>query len=387
MHARTVSILHDDAHQAGRQTAAELLAELGQPPDLVLVFTTSRHEPERVLDGMWSVLPSTTRLLGCSSFAEIGAEDAMAGSVTAMGIVFHSVQWDLVRLDELGASSSEAGAAFGRKAAALQPKLVIALPDGAVDNPKFVRALQDAVGPDCVVAGGVASDELQFSRTFELFDRQVLRGGVVGLALRGPVTVTTAARAGFQPVGTTRTCTRVEDGRIILEIDGESALDLYKRFLGPEIADRPNIGTEFPLALVVTPGSDYMESDERSQVIRVVRVLDDERGALVCSGDIYEGAKVRMTRAIKDDLIKAAQTAAAQARHAVPSTKAGFFFSCVGRRLVLGARCQDEVHAAREALGAEIPTIGFYTYGEIAPVDGRSMSHDETFTLALVGTE
>lgn len=385
MRAETVSIVHEDPHQAGRQTAAELLAQLGEPPDLVMVFVACRHDPQRVLDGLWSVLPEGVRLLGCSSFAEVGAEDALTGSVTAMGIVFHRVEWQVLKLDAIGDSSVEAGRAFGRLVTGFGPKLVIALPDGAIDNPKFVRALQDTV--ECPIAGGVASDELEFTRTFELFDREVVRGGVVGLALRGPVTVATAARAGFQPVGVTRTCTRVEDDKLILELDGESALDLYKHFLGPQVAQRPNIGTEFPLLLITAPCDDYMASDERSQVIRVVRILDEERGALVCSGDVYEGAKVRMTRATKEDLVSAAALAAEQARRAQPSARVAFVFSCVGRRLVLGARCQEEIRAAFEVLGTEVPTIGFYTYGEIAPVDGRSMSHDETFTLALVGTD
>jgi hypothetical protein len=233
----------------------------------------------------------------------------------------------------------------------------------------------------------VASESLQFVRTFELFDREVIDGGVVALALRGPVTVATAARAGFQPVGVTRTCTRVEDDKVILELDGASALGLYKHFLGPNIADRPNIGTEFPLAVIEGAGADYMLSDERYQVIRVVRMLDETRGALLCGGDVYEGARIRMTRATKEDLVAAAESAAAQAARALPSAELALLFNCAGRKLVLGGRYREEIRAAFTALGTRVPKIGFYTYGELAPVEGTSMYHDETFTLALVGTE
>lgn len=387
MRAETTAIVHADPYQAGRQTAAELLALLGRAPDLVIVFVTHRHPPEPVLEGLWSVLPAGVRLLGCSSYAEITAADALAGSVTAMGIVFESVEWKMFELPAIGESSVAAGTAFGELVAGYDPKLVITLPDGAIDNAKFVRALQDRLGPGCPVAGGVASDGLEFANTFELIDRRVVRGAVVGLALRGPVTVATSARAGFQPLGVTRTATRVENDKIILELDGQSALEIYKDFLGPTIAERPNIGTEFPLAMIVGPGGDYMASDERSQIIRVVRLLDEERGALVCSCDVPEGAKLRMTRGTKEDLVAAAGSAASQALARLPEPKLALVFSCVGRRLVLGARCGEEVEAACRVLDPALPKLGFYTYGEIAPVDGTTMSHDETFALVLVGTE
>lgn len=386
MRAQTVSIVHEDPYMAGRDTASELLAQLGAPPDLVLVFATSRHEPARVLEGLWSRLPASTRLLGCSSFAEIGDRDALSGSVTAMGIDFDRVEWELFKLDAVG-ESSEAGKVLGERVRGFDPKLVVVLPDGmAVNSAKLVRSMREVLGEECAIVGGVASESLEFVRTFEFFDREVLEGGVVALALRGPIRVATSARAGFQPVGVTRTCTRVEDDKRILELDGESALGLYKDFLGPTVVERPNIGTEFPLALIEGAGGDYMASDERSQVIRVVRQLDEERGALLCGGDVYEGARVRMTRGTKEDLIAAAVSAAQEAKAAFPDATIGFFFNCAGRKLVLGARHHEEIRAAFEAIGTELPKIGFYTYGELAPVDGKNMYHDETFTLVLVGT-
>lgn len=386
MLAQSVSISHDDAYLAGRQTAAELLAQLGRAPDVVLVFVSIRHAPEPVLEGLWSVLPASVRLLGCSSLAEVGADDALVGSVTAMGIAFESVEWQVFEMPAIGSSSVDAGTSFGELVAGYEPKLLVVMPDGVVDNAKFVRALQERLGPQCPVVGGVSSDDFQFSRTFELFDRHVLRGGVVGLALRGPVAVATSARAGFQPLGVMRTCTRVENDKVILELDGQSALGIYEEFLGPSITNRQMIGVEFPLAMVVGKGGDYMASDERSQVIRVVRQLDEERGALVCSCDVPEGARVRMTRGSKEDLISAAASAAEHVTSQLPQAKLALVFSCAGRHLVLGARTGEELRAAFAKLDPALPKAGFYTYGEIAPVDGTTMAHDETFALVLVGT-
>lgn len=395
MKAVVSSIVHEDPYMAGRQTAFEILAQLspggpgsGTAPDLVLVFASSLHAPESVLEGFWSCLPATTRLLGCSSFAEIGAEDALSGSVTAMGFHFEGVEWQLFKLDPAEGSSPEAGRALGAKMQGFDPKLVIVLSDGAAGNSwKLVRGLREALGPDRGIMGGVASDHLDFRSTFELFDREVLRGGVVALGLRGPLSFATVAKAGFQPVGITRTCTRIEDGHLLLELDGVSALSLYKEFLGPNVVERPGIGLEFPIALIAGGAGDYMASDERVQVIRAVRKFDEPRGALFCGGDVPEGARVRMTRGTKCDLIEAAVLAVREVMASpVASPAIALFFNCVGRKLVLGARYHEEIRTAFSALGPDIAKIGFYTYGEIAPADGVATYHNETFTAVLIGT-
>lgn len=387
MRAKTVSIVHEDAREAGRDAVDELLDELGETPQLVLAFVTSSLDPQRALEGVWSGLDSSVRLLGCSSFAEIGASEALSDSVTLMGIVFETVEWELFKLDAVGDSSRAAGRELARDIAAFEPKLVMVLPDGVVANTmKFVNGMQDQLGADCPIIGGLASEHLSFEHTHQFLDREVFSGGAVALALRGPLRVATAAGSGFQPVGGARTATRVVDDKYIYALDGESAVELYKSFLGPDAAQRPTLGLEFPLAIVHASGGDYMESDERSLVIRAIRTLDEERGAIECGGDVYEGARLRMTRASKEDLVAAAVNAVERAKRELPNAQMCLLFNCVGRKIVLGARYQSEVEAALAKLG-DIPRIGFYTYGEIAPIGGTNMYHDETFTLALLGPE
>jgi len=388
MQAKTVSIVHEQSREAGRDAADELIDELGCQPDLVLAFVTSSLDPNEVLAGLWSGLDESVRLVGCSSFAEIGANEAMSDSVTLMGIVFDQVEWKLFKLDAVGDSSNAAGRKLGDQIAGFDPKIVMVLPDGVVANTmKFVNGMQEALGASCPIVGGLASEGLTFERTYQFLDREVIEGGAVALALRGPIRVATAAGSGFQPVGVTRTATGVVDDKYIHTLDGESAVELYKEFLGPDATERPSLGLEFPLAIVHEAGSDYMASDERSQVIRAVRSLDEERGAIECAGDVYEGAKLRMTRATKEDLIAAATNAVGQAKRDLPNAQLCLMFNCAGRKIVLGGRYQSEIAAALDKLGDDIPRIGFYTYGEIAPIEGTNMYHDETFTLALVGPD
>ena len=193
MHAQSISIVHEEPFAAGRDAAAELLDQLGTAPDVVMAFVSSVHDPARVLEGLWSRLPPSARLLGCSSFAEIGADDALAGSVTLMGLELGEVEWELFRLDPGERSEAEAGQALGEQIRGFDPKLVIVLPDGLrLNSTKFVGALHRALGRECAIVGGLASEGFVFERTTELFDREVIEGGAVALALRGPIAVATA---------------------------------------------------------------------------------------------------------------------------------------------------------------------------------------------------
>lgn len=383
MRAKTVSIVHEDSYQAGREVVAELLDEFGGAPEVVLVFASSELEQRTVLDGMWSRLPATTRLLGCSSMAEIGAEEAVVGSVTVMGLSFGAVEWELFHTRS---TDRPAAVAFGEKIAPFEPKVVIVLGDGLVgNNMKLVSGMQEKLPRDCPIVGGLASEHLSFEHTYQFFDREVFEGGAVALALRGRIGLATAAGAGFQPVGAVRTCTEVVDDRVIKSLDGERAVNLYKSFLGENVAERPGIGIEFPIAILAgAGGGDYMESDARTQVIRAVRQISDGSGALSCAGDVYRGAKIRLTRATKDDLIAAARVSAEQAKAKLPNPAICLIVACGGRKVILGGRYPEEIEAVRTVLG-ETPQVGFYSYGEISPVDGINMYHDETFTLVLIG--
>lgn len=388
LRAITASIVNGDPYQAGRDTAAELLERLPERLDLVLVFVSSRHDPALVLEGMWSRLPPSTRLLGCSSFAEINDEGAVAGSVSAMGIHFGDVEAELFSLSDVTRADSQgAGRALAEKMRAFDPAVVLLLPDGTtVHTPDLVLGMQEVFDREPIIVGGVSADSIEYRSTFELLDREVLRGGVVALALRGPIVAVSAARAGFQPVGVERTCTRVEDEKIVLEIDGAPAIDLYKQMLGPDIVRRPHIGIEFPLAVSLGKGDDYMAADLRSHLIRVVRTLDEATGGLVCMSGMREGARVRIATAAKDDLLDAAILATADAHARMPHPALALTFSCAGRKLVLGSRYHQEVTGAFAVLGEEVPKLGFYTFGEIAPVDGVTHFHSETFTVMLLGS-
>lgn len=58
--------------------------------------------------------------------------------------------------------------------------------------------------------------------------------------------------------------------------------------------------------------------------------------------------------------------------------------SCVGRKLVLKERTEEEVEAVRSVIGEKPAIIGFYSHGELCPTastEKQCRLHNQTMTI------
>jgi hypothetical protein len=383
--AATSSVVHDDAFTAGKEVILELLSELGRAPDLVLLFVSSRYDVPRVLDGVHSRLPEGTPLVGCSAFAEIDAEAALTASVTAMGLVLDNMELRTFEVAGRGADSFTRGLEAGEALRDFAPALIITFPDVLELNAtRFLLGLQETVGKTIPIVGGASADDGAFRETHQIHGRRVMSGGAVGVALKGPIKLATAAKSGYTPIGATHTSTRVENGNVVLEIDKRPALDLYRDYLRERTSEMPAVSIEFPIGVVGGILGTQRQSDDSLLLVRAIFKTDEARGALILGGDIPEGAELRVTRATKQDVIRGAEEATDAALKVMPDPDLALIFSCMSRKTVLGLRFKDECHASFKRLPKDLPKAGFYTFGELSPVQGVTMHHESTYTIVLM---
>jgi hypothetical protein len=167
---------------------------------------------------------------------------------------------------------------------------------------------------------------------------------------------------------------------VLSELDGESALELYRRYLGRYANDLPASGLLFPLSL--------RGADNEPRVVRTILGIDESEGSLIFAGDVPEGGYARLMRANVDRLIDGAQGAAGASYEAVGSQSPdlAILISCVGRRLVLKQRVEEEVESVQDVLGDGTTLSGFYSYGEIAPfrASARCELHNQTMTITTI---
>lgn len=189
--------------------------------------------------------------------------------------------------------------------------------------------------------------------------------------------ITHGSQGGWDSFGLERKVT-ASQGNVLLELDGQPALELYKTYLGERAAELPSSALLFPLAL-----RDSMNSSK--SVVRTVLSVDEAAQSMTFAGDIPTGQYVRLMRANFDRLVLGARSAghAAMGDHVGPTLSIAI--SCVGRRLVLGARTEEETEAALDALPPGTTQIGFYSYGELSPhATGRCDLHNQTMTLTVL---
>ena len=317
---------------------------------------------------------------GCST-----AGDIFGTQVSDDSLVVTAVRFD--RTSIRGCSTTIAGpedslAAGERLARSLADDglvHVLVLSDGLhVNGSKLVEGLARHLPEQVTVTGGLSGDGSRFKETLVIGGppdpepNTIAALGLYGDGLR----IGYASLGGWDPFGPERLITR-SSGNVLYELDGRSALDLYKTYLGPHASDLPASGLLFPLSLRAGEGE--------TPVVRTILSVDEEHSSMTFAGDVPEGCYARFMKANFDRLIDGAVGAARTSYEAVGSASPdlAILVSCVGRKLVLGQRVEEEVEGVRDVLGDCAVLAGFYSYGEISPFtpDARCELHNQTMTI------
>jgi hypothetical protein len=210
------------------------------------------------------------------------------------------------------------------------------------------------------VTGGRAGDGERFAHTYvcagdSVAERRSVLLGFYGRHLR----VGYSSMGGWDPFGPERRITRASRN-VLYDLDGTSALELYKRYLGEHARDLPASGLMFPLTV--------RDPTTGDSVTRAVVAIDEAAQSMTFAGDVPEGAFVRLMHANFDRLVDGACAAgrASQQMLGVPAELA-IVVSCIGRKMLLKQRVEEEVEGVLEALHPGVHAMGFYAYGELAP--------------------
>lgn len=353
---------------------------LDSPDTLVLVFGAPRFaDDRRALDDLRRAYPQS-HIAGCSTAGEIHGtqveDDSL--SVAVMQLEKGRIRSARSPVDD-AKHSFEAGAAIADSLLGDDLRGVFVLSDGLkVNGSELVRGLTSNLPRDVAITGGLAGDGPRFQRTWTLDDGVPASGSVTAIGLYGrDVHVGHGSKGGWDLFGPERRVTK-SSGNVLYELDGRPALELYKEYLGERAAGLPATALLFPLALRRT-------REDGETVVRTVLAVDEAAQSMTFAGDVPQGATAQLMRANFDRLVDGAHDAAQMVDTAGVGDVLAVAISCVGRRLVLGERTEEEVEATLDVLPANARQIGFYSYGEISPLSNGSCDlHNQTMTLTTV---
>ena len=379
-----------NSFQAGQEAAAKALGSMGQSsPHLILIFASARFDQEALLKGIVSVTQETP-MVGCSTAGEILPDSPSRRSVVVMAIKSDTLQI----ATGLGTGISDNPRKAGQEVASqvsqsklLSPHGLLIFPDGLAGNvAEVIRGAQEILGFSFPIVGGSAADDFSFKRTYQYFQGKVYTNAVPGVLLSGSISVGIGARHGWQPLGNPRTVTRAT-ANVVRQLDGKSAVNLYEDYFGKAAAalkkeSLADMTILYPLGMLVP--------DEEEYLLRNVLRADAD-GSLVYAGEIPEGSEVRLMMGSKAKALAAARRAAEQAVVAIaPGTpRFRLVFSSCSRWRLFGRQIEKETLAIRQILGQTVPFIGFYGYGEQAPMSaagfkGLSYFHNESVVVVAV---
>ncbi len=262
-------------------------------------------------------------------------------------------------------------------------QFIFVISDGGLVNGSELVKGMNSQNHNIPITGGLAGDAARFEKTVVGLNKNPIQGDVVAIGIYGSnLLVSHGSMGGWDIFGRERVITK-SINNVLYEIDGKNALDLYKEYLGEYVNELPGAALLFPLSIKINQNSEPL--------VRTILSIDEKNKTMTFAGDIPEGSNARLMKANFDRIIEASSQAANTCfsplkSQIVNNNSLAILISCVGRKLVLADRIDEEVESASEMFNPKTVVTGFYSYGEISPFVANSSCelHNQTMTITIL---
>jgi len=354
---------------------------LDSPQSVVFIFASSQLEKiEKPLADVKKIFKKSL-IIGSSTAGEIFMDEIMDDTFVVTVAQFSHTKVKLFSQHLSSAKDSyDVGSQISAALVEDDLKSLFILSDGLqINGAQLTHGINSNLNDDIIVTGGLAADDDKFESTWIIANGEVYHHSVVGIGFYGDsIRVGHGFEGGWDHFGIQREVTRSVDN-VVYELDGRSILDIYKEYLGDRAKDLPASGLFFPLEL--------QEHDGGEITVRTIIGIDEEEGSITFASDIPKGSRVSLMKANHNRLIEGAFNAAQgiNLKGYKDEPLLSIAISCVGRRLVLKQRTEDELEATLENLPKNTLQVGFYSHGEISPLkSGFCDLHNQTMTLTTI---
>jgi len=358
-----------------RETLGELQAHAG------MLFAGIDHDFALILNKINEAYPGI-ELIGCTTAGEISSIHGVTDDSLVLTL-FHSDEMEFKagvaeRLSEDTSNNIKETVETAKSSLTQEPKLCFVTPGGlSASGDAVIEGLQQALGEAFPIFGGSAGDQFRITGTYQFCHTDVYEDAVPFLMLAGPLMYSCGVESGWMPIGEKAEVTQAENN-VVYRIGDQTTVDFFQHYLGK----MDGIQVEYPLAV--------FEEDESSYFLRASATFDEEKGSKRFQGDVPEGAIVQMTHSTRDNIVEGAKMSVDSAIAEYPGSKPSLAicFSCMARKQVLGTRVEEEYQILKSHF-PDLPVAGFYTYGEIGPLNRGKPTrfHNNTFLSVFIGTE
>jgi hypothetical protein len=377
---------HHNPNVAGREAAQQALEKAGvSRPDFVFMFASIGYDQPSLVRTVREITGGAP-LAGCSAEGTINGDDADESnfSVVVTAISSDELQWTNGIVPGLEDDPRAVGKQLAQH---LLPNLsadaigLFVFPDGLTDYLEpFFAELEENLPSDRFLplwGGGAGNNVSVEEPTYQYCDDEVISGGVSYALLSGKAQAGWAISHGLVPIGSARRVTRSQ-GNVIYEIDGKPAIEVLKEYLpeGALAEDRDWMRYAVSLALT-TKAPNYMKDEE--YVVRGVPAVKMADGSIIVQTEVPEGTSVWFSSRDKEKIISRFDRMARQIKEHLGDDKPKlvFQFECFtrGKSLFREQEKMQLLKRLRQSVGPDVPWVGFYTIGEIGPVEEHNLRH------------
>lgn len=348
--------------------------------DLVIIFGCRKLiEDNTIFDQIRKMYP-TAYLMGCSTAGEI-QEDFITEDLLNLTAVWFEKAY--VKCGSIDISNDNSYFDVGKTLASSieqnELKHIFILTDGVnMNGSKLLEGMKSVIGTEIPITGGLSGDGNDFFKTAVIANHYAKDRLIVYAAFYGDIKTGCSAYGGWDTFGIERIVTKSQDN-ILYELDSKPALDIYKKYLGDKASELPASGLRFPMS--------FRYKDSKESIVRSMLDIDEETNSMIFRADIPQGSLCKLMKSNTYNLIDAAKIAVERSQKMLASQNAelAIIISCVGRKVVLKQRTEEEIESIRDLLGKKSIITGYYSYGEIGPAKEKSECemHNQTMTVTL----
>ena len=355
---------------------------LSNSAQLVFVFGNKELlKMDKHIDYLKKEYPAAD-IVGCSTSGEICQEEVFNQNIISTAVWFEKTKIEIAEED---INKMEDSFNVGEKLAAKLNKKDLVhcmiISEGLnINGSELTKGLNKGFNDKVSITGGLAGDQDQFIETIMVHNKSGEKNLVLAIGFYGEnIKIGYGSMGGWDSFGVDREVTK-SIANTLYELDGQPALTLYKKFLGDHAANLPASALLFPLSLII--------KDTETSLVRTILSVNETDGSMIFAGDVPQGEYVRLMKANNDRLIDGANGAAEMSKLSIKNSDPdlAILISCVGRKLVLKQRVEEELESVREVVGDKTTITGFYSYGEICPTkpfEQHCELHNQTMTITI----
>jgi hypothetical protein len=352
-----------------------------QNATLVLAFAERTFlEKSRPYQKLKSIYP-TAQIVICSTSGQISNTNLVENNLVATAIALEKTKIKVSEIDILLNSDLQVlGNIIKEDLMSEDLKSILIISEGSfINGTELINELISQTKGDVPIFGGLAGDEYNFEKTIVGLNNDASPGKIVAIGFYGDaIHFGFGSEGGWSDFGPEREVTQ-SDKNVLYKIGDQFALDIYKEYLGKYADELPGTSLYFPLSM--------KENAKSEPIVRTILAINEENKSMTFAGNIPVGSMVRLMKGNFDKLIDASYNAAAKIhKNQNHEPELALLVSCVGRKIVLGNRIEEEIEVVKEVFGDKMLVCGFYSYGEISPTLNKVACelHNQTMTITTM---